>query len=61
MARISYSEVGRSPYRRMLGHNPDLLKAFEGIDLAIQNKLTLPEDIREEVRRVLAHGRGSQY
>lgn len=61
MAQISYSEVGSSPFRRMLGHNPELLQAFEVLDKALQNKLSLPYELREEVRRVLAHGRGSQY
>lgn len=61
MAKISYSDNGISPFRRLLGHNPELLQAFEGLDDALQNKLSLPYELREEVRRVLAHGRGSQY
>ena len=61
MAKISYSDVGNNPFRRMLGHNPDLLQAFEVLDRALQKKLSLPYELREEVRRVLAYGRGSQY
>jgi len=61
MAKISYSNIGVSPFRRMLGHNPELLQAFEVLDEALQNKLSLPYELKEEVRRVLAHGRGSQY
>lgn len=61
MARISYSELGSSPFRLMVGHNPELLQAFEVIDRAITGKLSLPVELREEVRRVLAYGRGSQY
>ena len=61
MAKISYSNTGSNPFRRILGHNPELLQAFEVLDKAIQNKLSLPYELREEVRRVLAHGRGSQY
>jgi hypothetical protein len=45
----------------MVGHNPELLQAFEVIDSAIISKLSLPAELREEVRRVLAYGRGSQY
>jgi hypothetical protein len=45
----------------MVGHNPELLQAFEAIDSAVTSKLSLPAELREEVRRVLAYGRGSQY
>jgi hypothetical protein len=45
----------------MVGHNPKLLEAFEIIDEAVTRQLSLPAELREEVRRVLAYGRGSQY
>ena len=61
MARISYTDRGSSPFRRMVGHNPELLRAFEVIDSAITSQLSLPRALREEVRRVLASERGSQY
>ena len=61
MANIEYSSVGENPFRRLLGHNPKILEAFEGVDMTINSGLSLSDDIREEVRRVLAKGQGSQY
>ncbi len=61
MANIEYSSVGESAYRRLLGHNPQILEAFKGVDMVINSALSLSDDIREEVRRVLAQGVGSQY
>lgn len=61
MARVSYTSLGTSPFRKMLGHNPQLLEAFTIIDKTISEKLTLPPELREEVRRHLAYGNGCRY
>jgi hypothetical protein len=61
MARISYSSTGSSSFRRLLGHNPELLQAFEVISDAISSDLTLDADLREEVRAHLAEDQGCRY
>ncbi|GIK42853.1 MAG: hypothetical protein BroJett011_66860 [Chloroflexota bacterium] len=61
MARVSYSAVGSTPFRRLVGHNPDLLAAFQQIDKTITQQLSLPPDLREEVRRHLAYENGCHY
>jgi alkylhydroperoxidase family enzyme len=61
MARISYSNLGSTPFRRLVGHNPALLEAFQQIDQAITQHLSLPAELREEVRRHLAYERGCRY
>jgi alkylhydroperoxidase family enzyme len=61
MARISYSSVGASPFRRLVGHNPELLRGFEALSDALNHSLQLPGDLREEVRRHLAYERGCVY
>lgn len=55
MARVSYRAIPASPFRRLLGHNPELLGAFAAIDRTVIERLSLPGDLREEVRRHLAH------
>lgn len=61
MARVSYSQLGSTPFRRMVGHNPELLEAFQQIDKAITQQLSLPTELREEVRRHLAYENGCRY
>ncbi|NJN97978.1 MAG: hypothetical protein HC875_29825 [Anaerolineales bacterium] len=61
MARVSYSQLGSTPFRRMVGHNPELLEAFQQLDRAITKQLSLPAELREEVRRHLAYENGCRY
>lgn len=61
MARISYSSVGTTPFRRQVGHNPELLRGFETLSKALEQSLELPQTIREEIRRHLATERGCRY
>lgn len=61
MARVSYSQLGSTPFRRMVGHNPELLDAFQQLDRAITQQLSLPAELREEVRRHLAYENGCRY
>ncbi|MFN8453114.1 MAG: hypothetical protein U0401_00325 [Anaerolineae bacterium] len=61
MARVSYTNLGNTPFRRLAGHNPELLQAFQTIDAAITQSLSLPYELREEVRRHLAYENGCRY
>jgi hypothetical protein len=61
MARINYSTLGSTPFRRLVGHNPQLLVAFEQVDQALKAQLSLPDALREEVRRHLAYDSGCRY
>lgn len=61
MARIPYSSMAGSPFRRLLGHNPDLLHGFAVLSDALNQSLALPGEIREEIRRHLAYERGCKY
>jgi hypothetical protein len=58
MARVSYSNIPAGSFRRLLGHNRTLLDAFEVINNAVKVELSLPDALREEVRRHLAYSVG---
>ena len=58
MARVSYSDVRATAFRRLLGHNRTLLASFEVINDTVKSGLSLPESLREEVRRHLAFAVG---
>ena len=60
MARVSYRPIPATPFRRLLGHNPALLDAFAVINRTVEERLSLPGELREEVRRHLAHAVGSR-
>jgi hypothetical protein len=61
MARVSYTELGSTAFRRLVGHNPALLEAFQRMDQIITQQLSLPDELREEVRRHLAYENGCGY
>jgi alkylhydroperoxidase family enzyme len=61
MARIAYTTLGSTPFRRLVGHNPELLEAFQRMDQTIKQQLSLPAELREEIRRHLAYERGCRY
>jgi hypothetical protein len=61
MTRVSYTQLGSTPFRRMVGHNPELLAAFQQLDKVITQQLSLPAELREEVRRHLAYENGCRY
>lgn len=61
MARVSYTKLGTTLFRNLLGHNPKLLDAFVIMDDAISNDLTLDPDLQEEMRRHLAYDNGCRY
>jgi hypothetical protein len=54
MARISYLPTSTNSFRQMLGHNPQLLKAFNTLSSTLRTQLSLPPELKEEVRANLA-------
>ncbi len=61
MTRISQTDLGDTPNQRILGHNPDVLKAFQGIMEAVFRKTSLDPELKEQVRRTLAWGWGCRH
>jgi hypothetical protein len=61
MARVSYTSAASSPFRQLLGHNPELLEAFSTLSGTVASKLSLPPDLKEEVRASLAVFNGCRY
>lgn len=61
MARISFSEMGSSPFQNLLGHNPLVLSKWNELESAFASSKTFSSELKEEVRRALAHLNGCQY
>jgi alkylhydroperoxidase family enzyme len=62
MPRIPLSDLGNTTAERILGHRPQLLKAWENLKQALVGpSSTLPPHLKEEVRRTLAEHTGCQY
>ncbi len=61
MARLAFSNVGNSPFQRLLGHNPNILKHWNELENAFFSSNTFSHELKEEVRRTLAHLNGCAY
>lgn len=61
MSRISLSENGASPWERLLGHRPEILKPWIALEEAFFSSDTFSPELREQVRRTLAFGHGCTY
>jgi alkylhydroperoxidase family enzyme len=61
MARISFSNVGNTPFQNLLGHNPQVLQSWNKLEQVIFSSDTFSSELKEEVRRTLAYLNGCLY
>lgn len=61
MARILFSQNGTTPFQRLLGHNPDILRHWNQLGEAFAASGRLDSSLKEQVRRTLAFGNGCEY
>ncbi|MHB8614323.1 MAG: carboxymuconolactone decarboxylase family protein [Candidatus Dormibacteraceae bacterium] len=61
MARISFSGVGESAFWQLLGHNPEILKAWRELERTVFSAGSLGPELKEQVRSALAFGNGCEY
>ncbi len=61
LARLSLSTCGDTPFERLLGHNPAVLKSWEQLAETFLTSPTFTSEFKEELRRVLAHANGCSY
>jgi alkylhydroperoxidase family enzyme len=61
MARISFSDVEESAFGQLLGHNPEILKAWRELERTVYSAGSLGAELKEQVRSALAFGNGCEY
>lgn len=61
MAHIPDSNVGATPYERIMGHAPHVLEPWTRLEDVFFKRSVLPSDLLEQVRRTLALGHGCEY
>ncbi|WP_270181310.1 carboxymuconolactone decarboxylase family protein [Alkalihalobacillus sp. CinArs1] len=61
MAIIQKSDVGNTPFQKLLGHNPDVMKAWSALGDELENDGVLTSTLKEQVRRTLAQQNGCEY
>lgn len=54
MAKIAFSFHGDTPFQRLMGHNPEILKHWNALEYAFSNSSTFSADFKEELRKTLA-------
>lgn len=61
MTRIIESTNGRTPFERLLGHNPKIMQLWGELSTHMEQKGCLSSELKEQVRRTLAQGNGCEY
>ncbi|WP_134687206.1 carboxymuconolactone decarboxylase family protein [Brevibacillus migulae] len=61
MARIPFSSMGATPFQKLLGHNPEILKSWNAMGETFESTGRLRPELKEQVRRTLAFGNGCEY
>ncbi|MGG5207689.1 carboxymuconolactone decarboxylase family protein [Chryseobacterium sp. MIQD13] len=61
MTTIEFSENGNSPFEKLIGHNPEILKNWGCLEETLFKSSGLDPDLLEQVRRTLAFGNGCEY
>lgn len=61
MARIKKSNLGETPFQRLLGHNPEVMKAWANLGDVLEEDGLLRSELKEQVRRTLAQSNGCEY
>ncbi len=61
MTRITLSQNGLTPFKKLLGHNTDILESWVALEKAFFSSTPLDSALLEQVRRASAWGNGCQY
>ena len=61
MARISQSQLGESPYLRIIGHNPAILESWLALEDQFLNYSTIDPELFEQILRVCAQDQQCRY
>lgn len=61
MTLLEYSNIGNTPFEKLLGHNKNLLKYWNNLSDFLSRDGAISKDLKEELRRLLAQQNGCQY
>ena len=61
MARISESKLGKSPFKRIIGHNPSILESWGDLENQFLNLPAIDPELIEQLRRVSAQDQQCKY
>lgn len=61
MTKIPLSQIGETPFQKLLGHNPKILYSWTMLERDLIEEGTLSLDVKEQVRRTLAQSNGCAY
>lgn len=61
MARIMESNLGKTPFQRLLGHNKDVMEGWNQLGDVLEKDGLLTSQLKEQVRRTLAQSNGCEY
>lgn len=61
MARINQSNLGKTPFQKLLGHNTKVMENWSRLADTLEQDGLLSSKLKEQVRRTLAQKNGCEY
>ncbi|EJL71865.1 carboxymuconolactone decarboxylase family protein [Chryseobacterium populi] len=61
MTRIKLSENGKTAFEKLIGHNTEILKKWNELEVALWNNSSLDKNLLEQIRRTTAFENGCEY
>ncbi|KTR59990.1 alkylhydroperoxidase [Exiguobacterium indicum] len=61
MTKIPLSQIGETPFQKLLGHNTKILNSWTMLERDLVEEGILSSDLKEQVRRTLAQSNGCAY
>lgn len=61
MTKIPLSQIGETPFQKLLGHNAKILNSWTMLERDLVEEGILSSDLKEQVRRTLAQSNGCAY
>lgn len=61
MTIIKNSNLGNTPFQKLLGHNLTIMEQWTDLSNTLQGNGSLSRDLKEEIRKMLAQNHGCNY
>lgn len=61
MTRIKFSKNGNTPFEKLIGHNPEILKKWNELEETLWKYTALDSNLLEQIRRTTAFENNCEY
>ncbi|KZZ84078.1 carboxymuconolactone decarboxylase family protein [Bacillus sp. SJS] len=61
MTTINFAPIGDTPFQKLLGHNPEIMRQWTSLGETLEADGALSAELKEQIRRTLAQENGCEY